>query len=349
MSFFSPRRAVVALALGFVAAVIALVGVYAQGTGSCSMEGYVLDPQGRGVPLADVILKVSGRDGDIRVQSDFFGHYQIELPLLIVQQTGYMYARLASGDVIMIGAINFKRCRDRRDVFTNQPSGAGYTPGPTPAVPPPIPPAYPAPDAPLPSLANALAFFDLTALSRGGVSPGESFSLPICIAAFTNSVPQVSKLTFIAEFDPAKVRIRRITRLPSDPFTGQPQVSYGISPEPIGGRIRGRIYYVVDSTSLVELPALPRCTRLAAVEMEAITETNQPGDTLGFSTVKAALPDSFNPVNTSMRIGGIEGPIARTTTYVDVLTPEESRDILRRAYLPLLQVSGNLQPIPSSP
>ena len=62
-----------------------------------------------------------------------------------------------------------------------------------------------------------------------------------------------------------------------------------------------------------------------------------------------ALPDSFNPVNTSMRIGGIEGPIARTTTYVDVLTPEESRDILRRAYLPLLQVSGNLQPIPSSP
>ncbi len=349
MSIFSPRRALAAVLLGLIAAVIALVGASAQGTAGCSMEGYVLDPQGRGVPLADIVLKISGRDGDIRVQSDFFGHYQIQLPALIVQETGYMYARLSSNDVIMVGAINFKRCRDRRDIFTGNPSGAGYTPGPTPPVPLPVPPAYPAPDAPLPSLANALAFFDLTALSRGGVSPGESFSLPICIAAFTNSVPQVSKVTFIAEYDPTKVRVTRITRLPSDPFTGQPQVSYGISPEPVGGRVRGRIYYVVDSASLVELPALPRCTRLASVEMEALANTNQPGDTLGFSTVQAALPGGINPVNTSMRIGGVEGPIARTTTYVDVLTPEETRDILKHAYLPLLEVNGRLQPIPSSP
>ncbi len=313
------------------------------------MEGYVLDPQGRGVPLADVVLQISGRDGDIRVQTDFFGHYSIQLPALILQETGYMYARLSNNDVTLIGAINFKRCRDRRDIFTGNPSGPGYQPGPTPPVPPPFPPAYPAPDAPLPSLANALAFFDLTALSRGGVSPGQGFSLPICIAAFTNSVPQVSKVTFIAEYDPSKVRVTRITRLPSDPFTGQPQVGYGISPEPIGGRLRGRIYYVVDSSSLVELPALPRCIRLASVEMEAIEATNKPGDTLGFSTVKAALPDAFNPVNTSMRIGGVEGPIARTTTYVDVLTAEESRDILKRAYLPLLQVSSSLEPLPASP
>jgi hypothetical protein len=339
------RRVVIGALMGLLLAISVFAATSAQNDDNCQMGGYVLDPQGRGVPQAEVILKVSGRTQASRVVTDLDGSYNIQLPELILQETGYMYTRIPSGDVTVVGHINFKKCRARRDVFTSQPAGEGYTPGPTPPAPPPVVPAYPGPDAPLPSLANAVAFFDLTVLPRGGVSPGDRFILPICVAAFASPLPQISKLTFIAEFDPQKVDVKGFKPLAGSPFSNAP-IRQEIRLEMVRGRERGRIWYEVEAPRLVELPELPApCLGVVGVEMETLVPpANQPtspigvrpGDTVGFSTIKGLDTNSLRDVNTSMRIGTFEGPIARTTTYLDILTRDEQQEVLKKSYLPML-------------
>lgn len=347
MSRFTLRRVVAGIFLSLIAVMAIFIAANAQDDSNCEMSGYVLDPHGRGVPSAEVVLKVGGRTSASRVVSDLDGSYRIQLPRLILEETGYMYVRIPGGEVVVNGHINFKRCRTRRDVFTSEPPSVGYQPGPTPPVPPPVVPAYPGPDAPLPSLANAVAFFDLTALTRGGVIPGDRFVLPICVAAFSSPLPQISKLTFIAEFDPSRVSVSAPQPVTTGPFNQTPRRSTVERPT-VGGRERGRIWYEVETPTLVELPEVPRpCLPVATVEMVARSVrgdiTVRPGDTVGFSTVKGLDTNPVREVNTSMRIGTIEGPIARSTTYLDILTPQEQEDILKRTFLPVLIKNAKLR------
>ncbi len=336
------RRLVVGGVLALALAVTVLVAVNAQSGETCQMSGYVLDPQGRGVPQAQVILKVGGRAVPSSVPTNLDGSYLIQLPALIAQETGYLYARLASGDVIIAGHVNFKRCRARRDIFTNQPTGTGYQPGPTPATPPPVLPAYPGPDAPDPNVRNAVAFFDLAALPRGGVSPNDEFRLPICVAVFEEPLRQISKLTFIAEYDPAKVTIQGFEPIPSSPFKDTP-IRAEYQTASVQGRDRGRIWYEVETqANLVELPMLPT-TCLPVVNVKMKVTGVQPGDSLGFSTIKALSPTTLREVSTSVRYGPFEGPIARSTTYLDILTPGEQQDVYKRTYLPLIDKATNLR------
>jgi len=44
-----------------------------------------------------------------------------------------------------------------------------------------------------------------------------------------------------------------------------------------------------------------------------------------------------------MRIGGVDQVIARSTTYVDILTPDEQADVQRTSYLPILIKGQNLR------
>lgn len=337
------------LLIGGALAVVVGIGVFAaaanaQATPSCTLSGYVLDPQGRGVPGATVILKLSGRPSASQVVSGLDGSYTLALqpPALTAQDAGYLYTQLPVGGETLVGAVNFKNCRARRDIFTSTPPDSGYTPGPTPAVPPPVLPAYPAPGQPGPALAKSLAFFDLTALQRGGVSPGDNFALPICVAAFDAPLPQISKLAFIAEFDPATVRIRGFRPIPGSPFSNNP-VRATFERVTLGGRERGRIWYEVDANNLVELPLLPNaCLRVVDVEMQALSNL-RPGDSVGFSTVRGVQANPQGEVDPSMRIGGLDQAIARSTTYVDILTADEQTDVQRHAYLPVLSKGQNLR------
>lgn len=313
-------------------------GAGAQHTPACTVSGYVLDPQGRGVPQATVTLKLSGRASASQVVSDLDGSYALEVqpPALTAQDAGYLYTELPLSGEVLVGAVHFKNCRIRRDIFTNTPADAAYTPGPTPPAPPPVPPAYPAPGAPSAALAKSLAFFDLTALPRGGVSPGEHFSLPVCLAAFDAPLPQVSKLTFIAEFDPARLRVKGFRPIVGAPFSNNP-IRATIEREMVQGRERGRIWYEVPASGLVELPQAPSaCLRVVDVDMEAIAAGVQPGDSLGLSTVRGRTTNPVQDVDPSLRIGGFEQPLARTTTYVDILTAAEQNETLKKSYLPLL-------------
>lgn len=329
------RRLIAGVTLALAAAIALGLAARAQDQTGCEMSGYVLDPQGRGVPSADVMLKISGRPGASRVLAGLDGAYAISVPTPVLEESGYVYVKLPNGDTSMIGHVNFKRCRTRRDIFTNEP-GAGYVPGPTPPAPPPILPAYPAPDAPRPALENAVAFFDLTALPRGGVSPGDTFNLPVCMAAFSSPAPQISKVTFIGEFPPEQVQVASDAIRTVRVTAGQQVLDARVAYQTVAGRQRGRIVFSVEFNGLVNLPELPNtCIRVADVTMFARPKNGavgvEAGDTVGFSTVK----DSEGRSST-MRIGTEEGIIARSTSYLDILTAEEQQDILKRSYIPLL-------------
>lgn len=339
------RRLLVGGALSLLVAVMVFVAVSAQGGGSCTVSGYVLDPRGRAVPQATVILRLSGRDNASQVVSAADGSYSLAIlpPALTALDAGYLYIQLPLTHETLVGALNFKNCRARRDIFTNTPAGPGFTPGPTPPVPPPVVPAYPAPNPPSPVMAKSLAFFDLTALPRGGVSPGDNFAVPICVAAFEAPLPQITKLTFIAEFDPARLRVKGFRAIDGSPFSNNP-IRAAIQRETVDGRERGRIWYEVDANAPVELPLLPAaCTRVVDVEMEAIAGAVQAGDTVGLSTVKGLQTNPLVEVDPSMRIGGADQIIARSTTYVDILTPEEQSGVQRTSYLPVLIKGQNLR------
>lgn len=345
MTLSSWRRLLVGGALSLLAAVVVFAAAGAQGGGSCTVSGYVLDPWGRAVPQAQVILRLSGRANASQVVSAADGSYSLAIlpPALIAQDTGYLYTQLPLTDETLVGALNFKNCRTRRDIFTNTPSGPGFVPGPTPPIPPPVIPAYPAPNPPAPVMANSLAFFDLTALPRGGVSPGDNFALPICVAASNTPLPQITRLTFIAEFDPTRLRVKGFRVIPGSLFSNNP-IRAAIQRETIAGRERGRIWYEVEASAPVELPLLPSvCARVVDVEMEAIAGAVSAGDTVGLSTVKGLQANPVVEVNPSMRIGGVDQVIARSTTYVDILTPDEQADVQRTSYLPILIKGQNLR------
>ncbi len=338
MTQLTMRRLVAGVALALAAILAVGLAARAQDQTGCEMSGYVLDPQGRGVPRAEVELKISGRSGSNFTRTELDGSYVVQIPAPILQEAGYLYTILRGNDtLITVGQANFKRCRTRRDIFTNDPRPVDRLPGPTPPAPPPVLPAYPAPDAPADGLEGAVAFFDLTALPRGGVVPGDSFKIPICVASFTSRAPQVSALTFVGEFDPTQLRVAsdaiRTVRVTPNQQVREASISY----QTTGGRQRGRILFSVDFNGLVSLPILPTpCTSVAEVEMQALAWNGatglRPGDTVGLSNVK----DTVRGINPTMRLGGVDGPIARATTYLDVLTPQEQQDILKRAWLPLL-------------
>lgn len=338
MTQLTMRRLVVGVALALAAVLAVGMAARAQGNTGCEMSGYVLDPQGRGVPRAEVELKISGRPESNLVRTEADGFYVIRIPTPILQEAGYLYTIVRTDQTLVtVGQANFKRCRTRRDIFTNDTRPVPYQPGPTPPAPPPVLPAYPAPDAPANDLEGSVAFFDLTALPRGGVVPGESFKIPICMASFTSRAPQVSALTFVGEFDPTQLQVAsdaiRTLRVTPNQQVREASVSY----QTIAGRQRGRILFTVEFNGLVSLPVLPApCTSVAEVEMQALAWNGvtglRTGDTVGLSNVK----DTVRGINPTMRLGGVDGPIARATTYLDVLTAQEQQDIFKRSWLPVL-------------
>ena len=333
MTQLTLRRWLVGAALALAATLAVGLAARAQDQTGCEMSGYVLDPQGRGVPGAEVELKISGRAGSNLVRTGLDGSYVVRIPAPILQEAGYLYTIVRTDQgVATVGQSNFKRCRTRRDIFTNDPRPVGLPAGPTPPAPPPVLPAYPAPDAPANDLEGAVAFFDLTALPRGGVTPGDSFKIPICIASFAARAPQVSALTFVGEFDPTQLQVAsdaiRTLRVTPNQQVREASISY----QTTGGRQRGRILFSIEFNGLVSLPILPApCTGVAEVEMQALSSL-RPGDTIGLSNVK----DTTRGLNPTMRLGGVDGNIARATTYLDVLTPQEQQDIFKRAWLPML-------------
>lgn len=295
------------------------VGAWSQQI-SCRVEGFVVDPQGRGVPNAEVWLNLEGRE-PIPNASNQLGYFLFR-PVDVASETvrGSIYARLGGGTPQMVGRVDFRRCRLERNVFVNANPDPAYTPGlPVPTPGPGIPPPYPAPATPPPpALVDAVIMVDPGPLTQGGVTPGSTVTLPLCVARREGSQQeiQIDQVAYVGAFNPSEIQVS-----PPEKDTTRFDIFRESTSDNRVGTVpySGRVTYSAWSNQPVDLPVLPNCVRIASITLTASRSL-----TPGSKTVLVSMD------GTKMRLASSsEGLVTRGATYLDILP-------MPHVYLPII-------------
>jgi hypothetical protein len=291
----------------------AVLPAASQSPTRCTLGGFVVDPQGLGVPGASVRLALE--NGDVYFSaSNSIGYYTVEFPLPSATTYGLLYVQLHNGQRVlqMIGGTAFRSCRQERNVFVN--GNRDVTPGPPVPSGPGVPPPYPGPGAPPPdSLSEVVIYLDPRALPLGGLAPGDQVRLPICVSnvGARGQPIQIDQVNWGAAFLPDQLHLSTPSPILRD-FERVLKLEIDYS--------AGRITYSAASSDPVTLPRWPECTVMAMVDVTA-RETLQPGDIawlMSLSGTSARLADQSSP-----------GVATRMTTYVDIVPR-------LRIYLPIV-------------
>ncbi len=301
-----------------VTAVLALLGLGAampaasQSPLQCVMNGFVVDPQQKGVSDATVRLALENGQTFV-VASNVAGFYSLEFPLPTAPLHGILYAqRFQDSSLLMTGAIDFRNCRQERNIFVN--SSRAVPPGPEVPPGPGFPPAYPGPsDAPPDVLSDVLVYVDPRSLGLGAVIPGRQVRLPLCISNLgrTSQPISVDQVTWKAGFRSDQIQISAL--LP----TTSPFEIVNSAIDNNGSNNQGSITYSGSSNTAVILPRWPDCIPLATLDIN-IDPALQAGDTAWVMSTNG----------TTARRPPTLGPVPRMTTYLEVMNP--------RVFLPFI-------------